>query len=234
MATKMMKKNSARAFIGIWLLGGLVSQAHAVPILRLTSSAGGSVTVTDGGLLDSNASAGVVLFNGSVAGWVVNVTTGLSKPSIGSELEPILDLNSVNVSSGGAGTLRIELTDTDFSRSGLLPAYAAIGGTTSGSVSYSTYFGSSNLAFEQTASLADPIGPLLPTAFSSYSYGTFSAPDPYSLSLVVEVNHGSGGTQVSSFDAVLSVSEPNTVFLLGAGLLLAGIMLRRQRSSNSI
>ena len=36
-----------------------VGPAQAVPILRLTSSAGGDVTIVDGGVGDANAAAGV-------------------------------------------------------------------------------------------------------------------------------------------------------------------------------
>src|SRR5262245_31649476 len=90
---------------------GLLSQANAVPQLRLTTSSGDTVTVADGSAADANPLEGVVLFSGPLGAWFVNVTTGISKPATDADVQPMLDLGSVNV-SGGVGSITLELTDT--------------------------------------------------------------------------------------------------------------------------
>jgi hypothetical protein len=203
---------------------GACSSANAIPVLRLTTSAGATATVTDGGVGDANSQAGVVVFMNPLSDWFVNVTTGLSKPTLGSPSLPELDLNSVNVSSFAGGWLDIELTDTDFTPKVADIFLSAIGGTTSGSVSYKTYFDSSNAAFGKATELTSFAGG--GPAFASSATSILSSATPYSLTLLVRVTHAS--LQASSFDATLKVPEPGTLLLLGAGFLALAVA-RRQR-----
>src|SRR5262245_17805634 len=79
--------------------------------LRLEDfSTGSGVVITDNGVGDINPLAGAVTYSGSINGFLVNVTTGISKPLIGGVNNYAeLDLNSVNVQFTGAGKLRITL-----------------------------------------------------------------------------------------------------------------------------
>src|SRR5688572_11527212 len=108
----IMDGKLTRCFFTLVLALG-AAQAHAIPQLRLTTNTGATVTVTDGGAGDSSATDGLVVFMGALGDWNVNVTTGISRPIIGSELVPMLDLNSLNVTSnsGPAGSIKLELTD---------------------------------------------------------------------------------------------------------------------------
>src|SRR5690349_3179629 len=143
MRTGLLKVSLAAA-----LAFSVTTGAAAIPVLRLTT-ADGSVVVGDGGVGDLAPQSGAVVLSSPLGtSWAVNVTTGLSKPLIGSANQPYLDLNSVNVSSvGGPAWLEIELTDTDFTEQTGAGFLAAIGGTTNGSVSFKTYFDASNTAF---------------------------------------------------------------------------------------
>ena len=88
--------------------------AYGVGTMSL-SDGGTTVTITDNGLGDSNPVIGAVTYVGAVGGnWLVNITTGLSKPVVGSATVPKMDLNSVNATSGGAGTLTIKWSDDNF------------------------------------------------------------------------------------------------------------------------
>ncbi len=213
---------------------GLLSQANAIPMLRLTTSGGDSVTVADGGAGDlTGAADGVVVFSGSLGNWIWNIASGFSKPALGSAVLPELDLNSVDLSSAGpAGTVNIWLTDTDFSaHSALTSMMAAIGGTTSGEISLRTFMDAGNAAFGTTTELTNVSS--LSGAFSSTAGGAFSSENPYSLTLLVSITHGASSLpQISSFDAAVKVPEPGPLLLLGTGLLIAGVAWRRATRAN--
>lgn len=103
------------AMIAVVAMSGifLTAAANAVPTLRLTQGAS-SVTVSDNGGGDINALSGVVTFSGAVGDFIVNTTTGITKPILGSATVPILDLNSINVNGNNAGTIVLEFSETDF------------------------------------------------------------------------------------------------------------------------
>jgi len=193
--------------------------------LRLSDDGGATwTTITDGGAGDDSGVAGVIQFSGDIGNWVVNVTTGLSKPL----LDPgSMDLNSVNVSSsGGPATLTIELTDTDFV--GPSPGQIfAVGGTANGSVSFEAGGTNSNTEFDLTNStgvLAFGSG-----AFSTESTIVSGSADPYSLTIRTIISHGSG-TNSTSFNAELSpVPAPAGLILAATALPFIGLLRRRLR-----
>lgn len=86
---------------------GLVPRANAAFTLRLSSDGGSNwTTVTDGGAGDTSGQAGSITFNGSIGNFVVNVTTGISKPIlVNTPFSASMDLNSINVSVAGGGSL---------------------------------------------------------------------------------------------------------------------------------
>ena len=93
-----------------------------VDIILVDNTDGGVGTATTKGVsntLDGIVVDGVTVYVGSVGTFGVNVTTGQSKPQIGSLDVATLGLNSVTVSTTGAGSLQIMLTDTDFLLSGI-------------------------------------------------------------------------------------------------------------------
>lgn len=209
---------------------GAVAQAHAIPQLRLTTSTGATVTVVDEGLGDSGAGvAGLVIYNGALGDWNINVTTGVSRPALGSELLPILDLASFNMTSGAAGSITLELTDTGFAPQPTgAHVGAEIGGTTSGSVRFQTFFDAGNAAFGQGTLLTDATYSSSP--FAGTGWNDITALNPYSLTLLVKLTHDSGFWQMSSFDATVKVPEPSTLLLLGIGIFGLGLLLRRRGS----
>src|SRR5713226_8880891 len=106
-----------KKFLTAILMSGLLSasllQTGATPQLLLSDGTT-TVVVTDQGLLDSNPNPGAITYIGPVgSNWSLNVTTGLTKPAVGSALAPELDINTSSTSQS-AGTLLIELTDSDF------------------------------------------------------------------------------------------------------------------------
>lgn len=181
-----------------------------------------SIGLTTTGDLD--ATTGVLSYSGGFGSFIINVTTGLSKPVL-SAPGTMFDLNSVTV-SGGTGTLTIGLTDTDFLRGGAGSLNFLIGGTTDGTVSAQAYMDAGNIEFG-TATL---LGSMTATgsAFSYNSGVTTVGADPYSLTLVTTVTHGNS-FDVSSFDAAV-VPEPSMIALMSLGLVGLGVASRRKQA----
>jgi hypothetical protein len=113
----------------------VASSAQAIATLQL-SDGSNTVTIVDQGPGDGSNILGVVSFNGGLpsSSWTVNITTGITKPVIGDVANPSLDLNSVNVSGGGAGTLTILFSDNNFAAPTIGMWNTAIGGTTNGTL----------------------------------------------------------------------------------------------------
>ena len=146
-----MKKLSMRFILAGMLLWVQPASAGLVGI-QLSD---GTTTVTcfDGDGCDSTGALGIVSFSGPVGNWIVNATTAVGYPVLGSQSKPEMDLLSLNISStvnAGPNTLTILMTQQDYFDGGI-PAvhswFGSIGGTTDGHITFEKFIDDLNFAF---------------------------------------------------------------------------------------
>jgi hypothetical protein len=227
-----MKKRTLHLSILVVSLLAIATPCYAGPATLILTDLNTHATVTifDGGAGDLNSAVGVITFigslpanNGVASVWWMNVTTGITKPALGSPVQPEMDLASINVNSGGAGLLQIQFSDTGFGpiTNGIFSA--GVGGNTSGHVTYDAYLDATRIT---------SLGPFGPGAFNGTTSSAPQTSASYSLTQSVIFSHAYGG--VSGLNATLtataSVPEPSMIILLGIALSLVTLLAWRSKT----
>jgi hypothetical protein len=193
--------------------GGLflaAEQASALPIMTLSDGTT-TITVEDGGANDAYGDAGAITFSGSIGNFNLNVTTGVSKPVLGSAAWPSMDLNDISVSSNGGGTLRITFSDNGFE--GPCALSSDVSGVTQGTARFEVWVDPDNTLLAKTTQIAD-LGSFAGGHFSGTTPGAFTTgTDPYSITQVAILTYAAGTarfTSLSPSTAPPSLPSPNS------------------------
>ncbi len=216
--------------------------AQAAFELTLSNGINPKKVVTD---LDMDGS---VEFFGTYGNFNIRFVGGISKPLIGNPYLAEMDITSLSVTTSTGGTLRIYLTDTDFSivpgANGTALLRSSIGGNISagGGVTFQSwvnYGPGGNHMYGGTGPPLDPVpggliattgvqpptGSLTGNAFADDSMISFdlTTPGSFSMTSLTKVVLPAGGL-FSSTDGVTQVitPEPATLALVLAGLPLLG------------
>lgn len=230
--------SSANATMGLRLFDNLGNCVEVTNPGAAATHCGGSNTSGNGTINSFSISPnGKVTVDASLGVWIVNVTTGLTKPILGSPQAPDMDLNTSDTSSG-AGQLTIQWSDTGFEA---IPGYAdaVASGTfkrlTTTSLTYKTFtdvgntlYGNANPMTSQTFTpLTQGCVSGANCSFSGDTQGGSIQSEPYELMQQL-VFVASGADNWSGDFEVTIVPEPASVALLGGILLFTATVIRRR------
>lgn len=236
---KNLKQKAAILSVAFALSAASVSQA--VPTLYVTDGIN-SVTITDNGLGDSNPSIGAVAYlppANTFAGWTVIVSSGITKPILGSVTNPQLDLNwQISRDSASAGNLSVYFSENGFNLAGPSQFQNASGVTLGDSAVttalISTYYNGANGAFDVN-NLGTQLTTHLfvgPGASSANDAGVAPADPTVAFTIGLVVNQGAG--TVSSGDIHLRLTNVpeggSMVTFLGTALLALGAFAARRKA----
>jgi len=218
--------------LAIPLLLGFAQEAEAAStvILRSPTGAFADETCTDNDPCDLDPTEGSIVFLTNNGQFSVELILALTKPILGTDKEPQIDINVSALSAGSPGVLEVIFTDDDFPN--IFQNYfglATIGGTTEGSVNYETYWDPDNVQFAQQTLISQFLnlgfGPGIQGFNDQQSVVIEGINSPFSLTQVITINHDSAG-QLTTLDANLQLSPVVGGFDIpidNVALILAGV-----------
>jgi len=231
-----LKQNAAVLSVSLALAAASVSQA--TPMLQITDGVAAPITISDNAPGDANGAAGAVSFTGVINGWSILVSSGVTKPIIGSSTAPALDLTWQVTRTSGAGGANLTIcfsennfnlaTPRNFSTDIGLTAGSVAGNT----VNVRTYYDLGNTELAQTTLLTSHLFTSPPNGQSATDFGGPVPADP-SVSFTIKLVLSQAIGSVTSGDIDLHQNVPeggSMVTFLGTALLALGVFAARRKS----
>jgi hypothetical protein len=200
-----------------------VATVQAVPTIDL------NVDGNDLGTSTVSFGAGTV-FAGASEGTSYTIDVGAIT---GTSAFPAMTIQSTDDSTGPIGTIIITLSDTDFgpTTGGVIASEVAQETPTPPpitSMSFNSYYSTSNLLFAEDTPLTSYSTTVLPTA-NVYQYGAIVAPAVYSLTEVLTISGTTPGEIQLQAGVTATPDGGTTALLVGAGLLGLGFIAQRRK-----
>jgi hypothetical protein len=228
------------AAIASFLAATLTTQA--VPQLRISDGVNPAVTITDNGAGDTSPLAGHVNYlNGSFFGWNILVSSGVTKPIVGSAVSPVLDLSWQAIRGAGASpTLSISFSENDFNltapRSFEVAAGGTLGNVGSPSVNVRSWYDLGNTTLAETTLLTSHLFSGQGGYSGSDNGGPVPADPSVAFTVRIDVSLALGGIASGDVDLTsAAVPETGSTFAFFAtalcGLGIFAVRCRKVRAS---
>ena len=214
---------------------------QAIPQLRISDGVNPALTISDGDGNDTAALGGHVKYiNGSFFGWNILVSSGVTKPIVGSSTSPALDLNwQVSRGAGASATLSISFSDNDFNlttpRTFEVAAGGTLGNAGSPSVNVRSWYDLGNTTLAETTLLTSHLF----AGQGGYSGNDNGGPVPAdpSVAFTVRIDVTLPVGAIASGDVDLNtVSVPESgsmITFLGTALFGLGLFVIRSRKTRA-
>jgi len=183
--------------------------------LKLESSGGTNLLISDNGPGDSDLNLGVIVFNGPIDNFTAVVSTGITKPILGNNDLAQLDLSVVTTTGNSGGTLKVSFSDKDYfvgSSPGQETLKSVIGGTTNGMTTFQSFLDADNMEFVTSGpSVCTPglQGPFGPGAFDDTTSTLCVLNGPMALTTVADISLAANTVQ--SFGSSTTIVRPPDV-----------------------
>src|SRR5579871_1072908 len=87
--------------------------ARASAVFTIYDGVNPLISVTDNGAGDGASALGAIVVQTNVGVWALTINTGITKPLVGSETSPVMDINVQAFSTAG-GSLTLTFSDINF------------------------------------------------------------------------------------------------------------------------
>jgi len=202
---------------------------RANPTLTIYDGVNPLLTISDGLAGDLASAPGGVLSATNLGTWNLLITSGATKPLLGTAGNPLADL-SIQAGSTGAGTLTFTFSDNGFG-----PMAGTLNATISGFASAGTgetvgyqVFGSAANVVGATSSLLANVGANLTLPVLASAAGPLNWNAPFSLTEVVTLQaRGASNIGLDASFNVVPTPEPAPLTLATLGCALAAAARRQ-------